>query len=340
MVKHAILAAKGAVNNSIFDLNGVANRDGCLYPYYLLKQKFQDKGFNLVTPDLFDGGGCSFELHLDARDRMDPEVPAYLLMLENPLVHPANANLAALKQYKLVFTWNDDLVNGRNFIKIGLPNTVRSIVPDGYRDRPHLCCMIANNKSLLKADSRDLYRERVKTLKWFELNAPGQLVLYGQDWDMPPLLTGLIGPIQRRLFRIIRRYYRFKGFNSYRGQIPAKRDALLQARFCICYENVRDLPGYITEKIFDCFLSGCVPIYWGASNINEHVPPECFIDRRNFASHGELLSFIQGMPEHEFIRYQTAIASFLDSPRVQLFTDECFADIIVSHIVSNLDIHA
>lgn len=30
-----------------------------------------------------------------------------------------------------------------------------------------------------------------------------------------------------------------------------------------CFENVRDLPGYITEKIFDCFFAEYIPIYWG-----------------------------------------------------------------------------
>jgi hypothetical protein len=53
-------------------------------------------------------------------------------------------------------------------------------------------------------------------------------------------------------------------------------------KFSICYENARDTPGYITEKIFDCFFAGCVPIYWGANNITDHIPKECFIDKRDF----------------------------------------------------------
>ena len=48
--------------------------------------------------------------------------------------------------------------------------------------------------------------------------------------------------------------------------------------FAICYENARDIPGYITEKIFDCFFAGCVPIYWGgAPNVTDHIPANTFI---------------------------------------------------------------
>ena len=35
----------------------------------------------------------------------------------------------------------------------------------------------------------------------------------------------------------------------------------------------REIPGYITEKIFDCFLARSVPVYWGPGNIADHVPP-------------------------------------------------------------------
>lgn len=36
-------------------------------------------------------------------------------------------------------------------------------------------------------------------------------------------------------------------------------------KFNLCPEN-SDYPGYVTEKIFDSFKAGCIPIYWGADN--------------------------------------------------------------------------
>lgn len=41
--------------------------------------------------------------------------------------------------------------------------------------------------------------------------------------------------------------------------------------FNICPENV-DSSGYVTEKIFECFAAGVVPIYWGSDGTPE---PEC-----------------------------------------------------------------
>ena len=43
-----------------------------------------------------------------------------------------------------------------------------------------------------------------------------------------------------------------------------------------------DTPGYMTEKIWDSFKAKTVPVYWGASNIEEYVPKNCFIDYRDF----------------------------------------------------------
>lgn len=44
-----------------------------------------------------------------------------------------------------------------------------------------------------------------------------------------------------------------------------KQEYLKNFRFNICPENV-DAPGYCTEKIFDAFLSGTIPIYHGDRN--------------------------------------------------------------------------
>lgn len=49
-------------------------------------------------------------------------------------------------------------------------------------------------------------------------------------------------------------------------------------KFCIVCENSRG-NGYITEKIFNCFYSRSIPIYWG-TNPEEYFNNECYIDAR------------------------------------------------------------
>lgn len=43
-----------------------------------------------------------------------------------------------------------------------------------------------------------------------------------------------------------------------------KAEYLKQYRFYICPENA-SVEGYVTEKVFHCIGSGCIPIYWGAN---------------------------------------------------------------------------
>ena len=49
-----------------------------------------------------------------------------------------------------------------------------------------------------------------------------------------------------------------------------------QYKFIICFENSKT-PGYITEKIFNVFLAGSIPIYDGAPNITDYINIEAFI---------------------------------------------------------------
>ena len=47
-------------------------------------------------------------------------------------------------------------------------------------------------------------------------------------------------------------------------------------KFVICFENSKT-NGYVTEKIFNAFLAGAVPIYDGAPNIDEYVLKNSYI---------------------------------------------------------------
>lgn len=47
--------------------------------------------------------------------------------------------------------------------------------------------------------------------------------------------------------------------------------------FCVCFENERG-NGYVTEKITDAFMAGCIPIYWGDPKVTEDFNPKSFIN--------------------------------------------------------------
>jgi hypothetical protein len=118
-------------------------------------------------------------------------------------------------------------------------------------------------------------------------------------------------------------------YPSYRGTVDRKLDVLDRYWFTICFENARDIPGYMTEKMFDCFLARNVPVYWGASNVAELVDPEAFIDLRNFASVEDMFEFLVSMEPEDYERYLAAARRWIESGAARQFTDVGNADVVV-----------
>lgn len=336
-LKYAGLVANGFNGNFIFDVNDSRNRDNIFYPWFMLRERFVENGIELNTIDVNLKGALPqrFELHMDVQ-RRSAKVPCYLLMLETPHICPANGVSENWNRYRKIFTWRDDLVDGERFVKINFPNPL--VVPevDGWAGRDIFCSLIAANKTLVRPDPRDLYVERVRTIRWFEQHAPDSLHLYGVDWDMPVMPAGLVGKVARRIFRYLPGALRGKPFPSYRGRVANKRDVLRRSRFAICYENVRGYDGYITEKIFDCFFSGCVPVYWGPDNITDYIPADCFVDRRAFPDTAALHRHLCSFDETRYRVFQQNIRDFLSSDAARAFGSAFFAETVADTIVNDL----
>ena len=56
------------------------------------------------------------------------------------------------------------------------------------------------------------------------------------------------------------------------GGEMVKHEFLQKYKFNICFENASE-PGYITEKYFHAKAAGCIPIYWGDSNLGRDFNP-------------------------------------------------------------------
>jgi hypothetical protein len=62
-------------------------------------------------------------------------------------------------------------------------------------------------------------------------------------------------------------------------------------RFAISYENTL-VDGYITEKIINAFLAGCIPIYKGSARVYEYFNENSFIDANKFKTTYDLIKYI------------------------------------------------
>lgn len=61
----------------------------------------------------------------------------------------------------------------------------------------------------------------------------------------------------------------------YKGELDYKFNGLLPYEYSIAIENSRE-KNYLTEKFVDCVMCNCVPIYYGAPNVNDLYDPRYF----------------------------------------------------------------
>ncbi len=329
MKKASIVVTKDYMQDRLFDLsNPVLNRDNCLYPFFLLKQKFADKGYDLKTHDLHSPSESEIILYNEMPKPFSLGIKkenSYLLIFESELIRPDNWDREKHKSFKKIFTWNDDLIDGTKYIKFNFPNSLKITAP-GLDKRKKLATLISGNKT--SSHPKELYRERVKTIKWFEKNHPSKFDYYGVGWDFKWDLRW------QKVFRKLKLLNFIPKNDSvcFKGKVASKHEALQKYKFAICYENAKEINGYITEKIFDCFFAGCVPVYWGPDNSTKFIPENCFIDRRRFKTHEELFTFLTNMSEENYLQYQNNINDFLNSERFSVFSDEFFAENIIRNI--------
>lgn len=338
-MKIATIVGAG-INNDLFNIESQGNRDDYFFPYRLLKKKLRSLNVDLITSDTDTNNKSILEIHINAKT-LPPRNKKifYLLNFETPLIDCANSDPTLLEKYDRIFSWANLSPHKLEYIKINFPN--KFIIPTmtNWGDRPKFSCIISGNKTTISPDPRELYSERIKTTRWFERHAPKDFDLFGTGWDMPPMRYGKIGRAMARLQGRAGKIIGIKFFPSYRGKVISKLETLQKFKYSFCYENATGYDGYITEKIFDCFFAGCVPIYWGAPDITTHIPADCFIDRTQFKSHEEMYRHLKTISEQEYIQYQKNIISFLKSETAYPFSAEYFADVIANKIAADLGLN-
>ena len=97
---------------------------------------------------------------------------------------------------------------------------------------------------------------------------------------------------------------------SYKGATSNKHETLSKYKFSICFEN-SITTGYITEKIFDCFYAGTIPIYYGDPNVKESIDPDSYIDFRKFDDYKDLELFVKNISEQEYNKIKNAGKDFI-----------------------------
>lgn len=296
----------------LFSENPIFNRDNCLYVLFKLRQFAAEAGYEIHQADSLENLG-DFEylivfdvlLHQFPDLRRYPKEKLILFLWEPPSVLPEDYNPENHQIFSKVYTWNDELVDNQKYFKFYYPVLNPMIPPVDFSSKK-LSSLIACNKE--SSHPNELYSQRRKVIEFFETLPNNDFDLYGKWWP--------------------------NSYKTYKGPTERKVDCLKHYKFSFTYENVKNIPGYITEKIFDCFQAGAVPIYWGASNISQYVPKNCFIAREDFQDEESLYAFLKNMSETEYQEYLHNIQAFLTSDAAQLYSIEHFIYIFMNLIRS------
>jgi alpha(1,3/1,4) fucosyltransferase len=310
--------------------------DDLLLPFNELYSHGKKIGVNFMTLDVIENfGNMDGFIFFDFPNLKNSYVkkvfrldtPKYLIIFEPENIKPDNWLLENHELFNKIFTWNDEIIDNKKYFKINFSYLFPQSINKALLKQKKLCTLIAGNSR--NNHPLELYSKRVEAIRWFEESHPEEFDFYGVGWNEHTSSNKYIKFLLRKLklSKIMAPY-----FPCYRGKIESKKEVLNKYKFSICYENVRDMPGYISEKIFDCFFSGCVPIYWGANNIGKHIPGTCYIDKRDFDTYEELYEFISNMENDKYMEYLKGIQNYLKSKKSHEFNIQYFVEAIVSNI--------
>ena len=69
-----------------------------------------------------------------------------------------------------------------------------------------------------------------------------------------------------------------------------------QFLFSLAFENSSS-PGYVTEKLFEAFALGTIPIYWGDPLVARDFNPAAFVNRMDFADDAACIDYVLELAE-------------------------------------------
>ena len=127
--------------------------------------------------------------------------------------------------------------------------------------------------------------------------------------------------------------------NNISGAIPRGTNASgkiehnKQYKFAIAFEN-KQYPGYVTEKIYDAYRSGCIPIYWGTPDVTQDFNPTTFINANDFPNFDALIDHIRRVDCDDELYASYFKDPVLSDAWMQIFADPTHA--FFKQIVSDL----
>ncbi len=233
-----------------------------------------------------------------------------LLVYESPLVDKQVHEKDYQQLFSQIVTYRSDQIEASRVVQYCYPvrreiYSEETWIPFGQRK---FCCMIAGFKSSQLPGEAVSVRQRV--VEFFRDEHPDQFELFGMGWP--------------------------KDWQINQGPIDDKDRTMKQFKFVICPENMVGVAGYITEKIWDAFCNGVVPIYMGPPDVEDYIPSNCYINLHHLQKPKKLYKYLSKVTEEEFQEYLKNIRQFLSSNEAKRFSPESFVTIFANALLSTV----
>jgi hypothetical protein len=339
------------LQDRLFDLSAAAHTgDNVNTPFVLVRDHFTRLGIPVHTADLMPAEPDDVRKiyvsvgrvadYARLAQRSDVTLSAFFAF-ECPIVEPSlYAALPAVQRYVRRIMCFSDAASLAPFTGKSIrverfvwPQSLDGVNDSAWSrtDRGFLTMINANK--LPRLYRAELYTARLKAVEYF--HRFGEIDLYGKAWDRAPMRVGkswvpwTFRFMYDALWEAKQRRWPDPVYAAVaaasKGTVASKAETLGRYTFAICFENMI-LPGWITEKIFDCLAAGCVPVYWGAPEVTDRIPVESFVDMRQFEGFADLRRFLHDLKPAQIARYRDAGRAFLESPAYDPFRPQGFLE--------------
>lgn len=216
--------------------------------------------------------------------------------------------LARTEMAPFILSFGEERIERRMFY-VALPQdrsrVIHKLRSDLNRQRPGLCCIVNRYKENARLN---LLQERIHFVR-----AMGQDIdIYGRA--AAPDANGWLD------------------YPNYRGPSANKLKTLAGYTFNLCFENCEE-DGYITEKIIQALLAGCVPLYRGGGRFLEQtIPAACFINCKD-QDPVAVYHRIRAMSPDEIFHYRQAGLDFIASSDADRFCWSHWAGLVTSRLL-------
>lgn len=338
MKQRIIFLDESKGDQNLFIKGSVRDRDNSTLPWVNLKESIENIGlFFLMFKDVTSFNNDDVFIEFNYTGFNTKPKSTVLVITEPQTVNYNNFKLDLLKDYNIIFSVFNYHSKLPNYNKIFYPVLSEFLLENNKlyffnENRENKICFIGTNYVSNVPNSTYGLRSKLALSGW----KLGILDLYGTYWSniLPPILSG--NKIINHFRLIISKLFPLNIINSlyYKRKTPSKVESknivYSNYNYVLCIENTI-INGYISEKIFDAMMCGCVPIYLGDPCIEEYIPENCFFNLNN-VSDLNINKIDQIIKTINYDEYKKNIEFFLYSDQSHNFYIQNFSNKITQMI--------